>query len=213
MKPPLLILLLGISFLSSCQDKTIEYPLGLVLHGPYNQGDFDAIQESLSMLPSDTLLKYICIEDDVYVAEISNLSEDTFSIFVSKHLGLIWCNYFCFHYLDDDFLSYGGGRPMIIDDIQELDTLLPKSSKRYVTWLQDIKKCDIINISIDVESPYFDSLDSFSPIQYSLEGNFSLEQEHPVFSFQINENRNLVPATQINIQRELDKSIKKRASE
>ncbi len=204
----LLILLLGVGFLSSCRDKTIIYPLDLVFHGPYYQSEFEAIKGSVSIVPSDTLLEYIFNDDVVYIAEISNLSEDTFSIFVSKHLGLIWCNYFCFDYLEDNCLVPGGGRPNIIEDYEELDTLLPNSSKKYVTWMQGIKNYDLIDVSIKIESSFFDSLNSFSPFRYYWNKSLLLELEHPVFLFQINRDGGLAPISAINVQRELDKSIK-----
>jgi len=217
MKVFLFVFSFSVAILSSCQENTIKYPLDIVVHGPYDQIEYESIKKDISFVPSDTLARYILSEierhilseNEMYTAEIFNQSKDTLLIAVSQGVGLLWPHYFCFYRSKDKCLTPGGGRPSIIDDIEQLDTVLPNSSKRYIFRLEEIKNKDLISISFDIKSPFFDSINTYNPIRYYWHDRRLFDAKHPAFLFQISENRSLVPATSINIQAGLNRCKEK----
>lgn len=186
----------------------MEYPMELTIHGPYYKDDYDRLRDSF------WLERAIDIKEAnvFYILELLNTSTDTISIAVSKDIGNVCCHYLCFHTFEECNCLVQGKSSLGEYDLIEWDPLLPKETKRYFfyTWRKYdmFNKCELINLSLDVKSEFFDSLNLENPVRYIWYGNTPVELRHPVFHFTIVD-EHFIPAAPKNIQQELNKSRKK----
>jgi hypothetical protein len=197
-------LMLSIVFvLLSCRKQETGYPLELNLMGPYEIAEYIILRDSLWIKRPIELDGW---GDYFYIAEISNLSNDTTYISISEYAGIIRFSELCLKGLKDDYLAPHSIGP-IIEDFMEWDMLLPNTSKRYLHQpLFDYGDCDYIQFLLDVRSTFFDSLNIEAPISYRV-GKAALRRNHPVFLFKIDEGR-FIPEKSMDIQKELDRTMR-----
>ncbi|MBK6901550.1 MAG: hypothetical protein IPH04_01715 [Saprospirales bacterium] len=197
---------------ASCQKGKEKNPLGLAIHGPFDVSIYlDTKNQFKLKRPIDLTTKGNFDGGDVfYLIDVSNHSNEPVLVSKSNYgENFIWCHYFCFWYNEDRYLVPGQG-VLGVDDITAWDTLFANTTKQYVTWFdfEILGQCDIINLSINVKSPFFDSLNVNNPVRYFWDSATPIELRHPVYFFNVKDER-FFPALPFNIQKELEKSKKK----
>lgn len=199
-----LFFLIIVLFLS-CQSAELEYPLELAVYGPYPRDDYSKLQDSFWMKRAIDEKIY----NFFYIMELENTSSDTLFVAVSKDVGNIWCYYLCFTIFEESDCMVPGEGVLGIYDFKEWDPLSPKEMKRYFypAWSR-FENCEFVNLSLEVKSPFFDSLNKNSPVCYSWLNSIKKELNHPLFFFTI-EGGVLSKSPPINIQKELDRTMRK----
>jgi len=202
------IILSAMIALTACQDKKLEYPLDLVVHGPYKKNEYKDIQETIWTRRSINIDEKGVFdgEEVFYTLEISNHSRDTIYIANTQYNGAIQCRYFCFDFIDNKFLIPKRGA-LGTEYFEEWDTLMPNNSKRYITWL-NLETCELLNLSLEVKSKFFDSLNVETPVRYFWDSATPIELLHPVFQYKITNGHFMLSAHQ-DIQKQLNNSKRK----
>ena len=189
----------------SCQKKDLRYPVNLVVLGPYDNDQYQSLRDLLWLKKPIDLNKR---GEVFFIAEVYNFSSDTVSIGTFETLGDIWLYDLCFKNIEDGCLlpKPAGG---IIEAFKKWDTLMPNSLKRYLYLPNyEFNECDLVELSLDVKSVFFDSLNQKKAIRYYLKGSAVFERNHPVFLFEV-KNGSLVRVTDVDIQKELNRAVRK----
>jgi hypothetical protein len=188
----------GIVISFSCNNDRSEYPLGFNMHGPFLKHEYHEWKDSIWL--KNTIDSFGL--DEFYIAEVSNYSSDTIYLLLVKYSGNIVFKDLCLEYVEIDYLM-PRREGSISYYLEEWDTITPHSSKRYLHYADyPYSVCDFIQLSFDVKSAFFDSLNLVSPINYRLA---ACPMNHPAFLFRVDEGR-FIPEKSMDIQKELDRT-------